>query len=170
LNWPVFSSDEIRKTLAGVPLTQRTPPELRDKLYSGQMTQETYKKLVEEGLGALTAHDGVILDATFSSRTNRDFLRAQCVKANVRLQAMELDVDLATVQDRLRKRDKTASQVSDARLEDFEKLIASYEVPSELAPDLIRVSATGALVDTVKTVLLRLGEKSVTRPDSFHGE
>jgi uncharacterized protein len=163
LNWPVFSSDEIRKTLAGVPLTQRTPPELRDKLYSGQMTQETYKKLVEEGLGALTAHDGVILDATFSSRTNRDFLRAQCAKANVRLQAVELDVDLATVQDRLRKRDKTASEVSDARLEDFEKLIATYELPSELAPDLIRVSATGAIFDTVKAVLFRLAEKSARR-------
>src|SRR5437870_5293505 len=34
LDWPVFSSDEIRKTLAGVPLTERTAPELRDKMYS----------------------------------------------------------------------------------------------------------------------------------------
>jgi uncharacterized protein len=170
LDWAVFSSDEIRKTLAGVPLTQRTPRELRDKLYSEQMTQETYKKLVEDGLGELTAHDGVILDATFSSRMNRDFLREQCAKANVRLQAVELDADLATIEDRLRERDKTASEVSDARLEDFEKLIATYEPPSELAPDLMRISATGTLVDAVKTVLLRLGEKSVSRSDSFDGE
>jgi aminoglycoside phosphotransferase family enzyme/predicted kinase len=170
LKWPVFSSDEIRKMLAGVPLTQRTPRELRDKLYSEQMTQETYKKLVEDGLGELTAHDGAILDATFSSRTNRDFLREQCAKANVRLQAVELDADLATIEDRLRERDKTAGEVSDARLEDFEKLIATYERPSELAPDLMRISATGTLVDAVKTVLLRLGEKSVSRSDSFDGE
>jgi aminoglycoside phosphotransferase family enzyme/predicted kinase len=170
LKWPVFSSDEIRKMLAGVPLTQRTPRELRDKLYSEQMTQETYKKLVEDGLGELTAHDGAILDATFSSRTNRDFLREQCAKANVRLQAVELDADLATIEDRLRERDKTAGEVSDARLEDFEKLIATYEPPSELAPDLMRISATGTLVDAVKTVLLRLGEKSVSRSDSFDGE
>jgi uncharacterized protein len=170
LDWPVFSSDEIRKTLAGIPLTQRTPRELRDKLYSEQMTQETYKNLVEDGLGELTAHDGVILDATFSSRTNRDFLREQCAKANVRLQAVELDADLATIEDRLRERDKTAAEVSDARLEDFEKLIATYEPPSELAPDLMRISATGTLVDAVKTVLLRLGEKSVSRSDSFDGE
>ena len=31
LGWPIFSSDEIRKTLAGLPLTVRTPPELREK-------------------------------------------------------------------------------------------------------------------------------------------
>jgi aminoglycoside phosphotransferase family enzyme len=34
LDWPVFSSDRIRKTLAAVPLTERTAPELRDKVYS----------------------------------------------------------------------------------------------------------------------------------------
>ena len=33
LGWPVFSSDETRKTLAGLPLNLRTPPKLRDKLY-----------------------------------------------------------------------------------------------------------------------------------------
>src|SRR6266480_3489584 len=44
LGWRIFSSDEIRKTLACVPLTERTPPELRDKLYSEQMTMRTYKK------------------------------------------------------------------------------------------------------------------------------
>ena len=53
LDWPVFSSDEIRKTLAGVPLNVRTAPELRDKVYSEQMTDQTYAKLLENGLAAL---------------------------------------------------------------------------------------------------------------------
>jgi len=167
LNWPVVSSDEIRKTLAGVPLTQRTPRELRDKVYSKQMTMKTYKKLVEDGLRALTAHNGVILDATFSSRTNRDFLREQCTKANTGLQVVELDVDLEQINKRLGSRDDNrVGEISDARLEDFEKLIATYEPPWELAPDLIRISATGSLVDTVKTVLFRLAEKPARRTNS----
>lgn len=171
LKWPVFSSDEIRKTLAGLPLTQRTPPEFRDKVYSEQMTQETYKKLVEEGLRALTSHDGVIVDATFSSRTNRDFLREQCGKVNIRLQVVELDANLEQIKKRLRSReDNRVGEISDARHEDFEKLIVAYELPSELAPDLMRISAAGTVVDTVKTVLLRLGEKSVSRADSSHGD
>ena len=44
LDWPVFSSDEIRKTLAGVPLTQRTPSELRAKVYSAQMTRKNLQE------------------------------------------------------------------------------------------------------------------------------
>jgi aminoglycoside phosphotransferase family enzyme len=39
LDWPVFSSDQIRKTLAGVPLTQRTPHERRGEVYSEQITE-----------------------------------------------------------------------------------------------------------------------------------
>ena len=170
LGWRIFSSDEIRKTLACVPLTERTPPELRDKLYSEQMTMRTYKKLVENGLGPLATHSGVILDATFSSRANRDFLREQCAKANVRLQVVELHVDLEEIKNRLRARDNHSSETSDARLEDLEKLSAAYEPPSELVADLIKVSASGSASDTVKAVLLQLAEKSVSRTDSFCGE
>jgi len=170
LGWRIFSSDEIRKTLACVPLTERTPPELRDKLYSEQMTMRTYKKLVENGLGPLATHSGVILDATFSSGANRDFLREQCAKANVRLQVVELHVDLEQIKNRLRARDNHSSETSDARLEDLEKLSAAYEPPSELVADLIKVSASGSASDTVKAVLFQLAEKSVSRTDSFCGE
>src|SRR5213080_1490764 len=34
LEWPVFSADQIRKTMAGLPLTERTPLKRRDELYS----------------------------------------------------------------------------------------------------------------------------------------
>jgi aminoglycoside phosphotransferase family enzyme/predicted kinase len=159
LDWPILSSDEIRKTLAGIPLTERTAPELRDKVYSEQMTRQTYKKLVENGLATLATHAGVVLDATFSSHANRDFLREQCAKTGIRLQVAELDVDPATVRARLSSRDKSTGQVSDARVEDFEKLNAAYEQPSELAPDLIKVSTSSAVANSVRTILLRLAEK-----------
>jgi aminoglycoside phosphotransferase family enzyme/predicted kinase len=159
LDWPILSSDEIRKTLAGISLTERTAPELRDKVYSGQMTKQTYKKLVENGLATLAIHDGVVLDATFSSHANRDFLREQCAKAGIRLQIAELDVHPATIRARLSSRDKSTGEISDARVEDFEKLNAAYEAPSELAPDLIKVSTTGAVANSVRTILLQLAEK-----------
>ena len=161
LDWPIFSSDQIRKTLAGVPLTERTAPELRGKMYSKQMTEQTYKKLVENGLAALATHNGVILDATFSSRANRDFLRDQCAKADVHLQVIELEAQRETIENRLRTRDHSASEISDARLEDVEKLTAAYEPPSERAADLIKISANKTAGDTVKSVLLRLTEKQL---------
>jgi aminoglycoside phosphotransferase family enzyme/predicted kinase len=171
LDWPVFSSDEIRKTQAGVPLTKRTAVKLRDKMYSEQMTKQTYKKLLDNGLASLgscsrgrrprpgTTHSGVILDATFSSRPNRKFLRDACAKAGIHLQIVELAVDPGQIKRRLQARDQTRGEISDARLEDFEKLSAAYDPPSELGPRLIEISADGAVADTVKALLLRLAEK-----------
>jgi aminoglycoside phosphotransferase family enzyme/predicted kinase len=176
LGWPVFSSDEIRKTLAGIPLTERTPQEERDKVYSPRMSQRTYSKVVEDGLAAsgcsrgrrpqpLQPHNGVILDATFSTRALRKFLRDQCNKANVQVQFVELEVDPGEFKKRLKNRDEKGAEASDARLEDFEKLNASYESPSELAPDLIRVSTMSSVSSTVKSILLRLAEKQAVGTD-----
>ena len=158
LGWPVFSSDEIRKTLAGVPLNVRTAPELRDKVYSDQMTDRTYEKLLENGLAALATHSGVVLDATFSSRRKRERLRNQCTKAGIHLQVIELAADGEEIQKRLKARGETVAEVSDARLEDFKKLSAGYEAPSEVA-DLIRVSTADGVLDTVRALLLCLAEK-----------
>jgi uncharacterized protein len=171
LDWPVFSSDQTRKALAGVPLTQRTPSELRPKVYSARMTQKTYRRLLEDGFTAIAcrsrerlprlsqSHNGVILDATFSTRALRKFLRDECEKANVPIQFVELEVDPNEIKNRLKLRDEKTAETSDARLEDFEKLNAEYQPPSELGPDLISVSTTSSVSDTVKAMLLRLAGK-----------
>ena len=165
LNWPVLSSDEIRKALAGVPLTQRTPSELRAKIYSAQMTQQTYRKLLGDGLATLKENRGVILDATFSTRALRKFLCDECKKANVLFQFVELEVDVNEIKKRLKLRDEKTGETSDARLEDFQKLSAGYEPPSELAPGLIRVSTTMAVSDAVKAILLCLAQKQLVGTD-----
>jgi hypothetical protein len=163
LDWPVFSSDEIRKTLAGLPLNVRTPPKLRDKLYSERMTDQTYEKLLQNGLAALAIDNGVVLDATFSSRRQREQLRKECARAAIRLRIIELQAHPEVIRRRLKARERTIGEVSDARLEDFEKLTADYEAPSEVA-ELIRVSMADSVSDTVKVVLL-----SLALPEARHG-
>jgi predicted kinase len=134
------------------------------------MTRRTYRKLIKNGLAAigcsrgrrprpLQSHNGVILDATFSTRALRKFLRDECKKANVPSQFVELDVGSGEIKRRLKTRDKKTAETSDARIEDFEKLSAAYEPPSELLPELISVSTTNSVSDTVKTILLRLAER-----------
>ncbi len=108
LDWPVFSSDRIRKTLAGVPLLERTAPELRPKVYSSEMTDRTYQELVGQGLAALATSGGVILDATFSSRAKRDYLRDECAKASALLQMVELKTENEEVARRLKARTGSA--------------------------------------------------------------
>ena len=159
LDWAIFSSDQIRKTLSGVPLTIRTAPELRGKVYSEQMTKETYQNLLKNGLAVVPSHGGVVLDATFSSRACRDLLRDECAKVHLPFQVIELEADYHAIANRLRARNATAGEISDARLEDLDRLSAAYEPPSELAPKLIKISTDRDVADTIRAVLLRLAEK-----------
>jgi predicted kinase len=159
LGWPILSSDQIRKTLAGVTLTERTPPERRDEVYSARMTEQTYQELFRQGLAVLETHAGVILDATFSRRADREFLRE--ASRNVRLEVLEVDADNTRIEERLRAREQSVGEISDARLEDVEKLNAAYEPPLELAPHLIKISTSNAVPDTVKAVLLQLTQKQL---------
>jgi aminoglycoside phosphotransferase family enzyme/predicted kinase len=172
LDWPVFSSDQIRKTLSGVPLTIRTAPELHAKVYSEQMTKKTYQNLLKNGLAAIPTHGGAILDATFSSPAYRDLLRDECAKVQVPFQVIELEADYQEILNRLKARNAIAGEISDARLEDLETLNAAYEPPLELVPNLIKISTDGDMSHTIRVVLLRLAEKqsaTLNSPHSFSG-
>lgn len=167
LDWPVFSSDEIRKRLAGLPLACRTPPELRDDLYSDQMTDQTYKELLAKARDAINLDNGVVLDATFGSRAKRIFLRDHCTQAGIQLQVLEVQADQDEIVARLAAREKSTSEISDARLEDLEKLSAVYQPPSEF-PDMHTVSTMVGVPEVVRTALLRWAEvqaiKSASEP------
>ncbi len=155
LDWPVFSSDQIRKQLAGLPLTQRTPPELRAQVYSEEMTLRTYQALKERGLDAVAEGGGAVLDATFSRRAIRDQLRRECERAGVRLQMIELEAADECIMHRLRQRETARSEISDARAEDFAKLTAAYEPPMEKSM-LIQILTDREAADTARTVMLHL--------------
>jgi deoxyadenosine/deoxycytidine kinase len=71
---------------------------------------------------------------------------------------IELQAHPEEIKRRLKARERNVGEFSDARLEDFEKLTANYEAPSEVAA-LIGVSTGGSVLDTVKVVLLSLAEK-----------
>jgi aminoglycoside phosphotransferase family enzyme/predicted kinase len=165
LGWPIFSSDKIRKTLAGLPLTVRTPPGLREEVYSDQMTDQTYEQLLKKGLAAVNIDGGVVLDATFASRAKRDFLREHCATVGFRLQVIELEADRDQIAKRLKTRDESTAEVSDARLEDLDKLSAAYQPPLEL-PGVITVSTAASNLDAVRAVLLRLAERQSVKSAS----
>lgn len=157
LGWPVFSSDQIRKTAAGVPLTVRTAPELREEVYSRRMTDQTYEQLLEKGIDAVNMDNGVVLDATFASRAKRDLLREQCAKAAIRLQVIELQADQDEIAKRLAARGEITAEISDARLEDLDELNAAYDPPAELA-NVMTVSTTDAVSAAGRMALMGLAE------------
>ena len=153
LGWRMISSDELRKTLAGVPLHERGDAESRRALYAPAMTERTYETMIREARGSSDRGHGVILDATFSKRGFRDRLREELGDSNVKWIIAE--VDEATATERLRKREDRPDVVSDARSEDRDFLNAGFETPDELPGETRCFVDTGrAAGDVVRDLLL----------------
>lgn len=141
LDWNVFSSDLLRKRLAGVPRHKRVVKATRRRLYSEDMTNKTYEALLQEAVEQTRKRRSVILDATFGHQRHRDRLRRKLVAVGVVFRFVEARATDDAVRRRLKQRDGKAGEISDARIEDFEVLSGSYEPPSELSPrELVSVN------------------------------
>ena len=165
LGWEVYSSDYVRKKLAGFPLYERSSAAARTRLYSAAMTKQTYDRLLTTAAAQLQKGHGVILDATFARRAHRELLAERFGKSGLSWRVLEAQASDAAVQQRLRAREAKPDEVSDARLDDFAPLTRLYEPPVELpAARRARVRTTGPLAQTVTTALQSLARIQVESP------
>ncbi len=163
LGWRVLSSDETRKRLAGVPLHERGDEAARARLYSEQSSERTYGALLEQAQGDLRTGRGVVLDATFGRRRDRDRLRQMIAKtfspsgAPASYRFIELAAGGELLRERLRRRESETRVVSDARLSDFDKLEARFETPDdEEATAVMRVASDVDPAETHRRLLVGL--------------
>ena len=153
LGWTHIASDRVRKTRAGVPLHIRPDAETRTHLYSERMSAATYATLRTRAIERARQHESTVLDATYSSRVERDRLRSALRAEDVSYVFVELVADDDTLRDRLGRRNGEAT-VSDARAEDFDMLTERYETPDALEDARhIRVSTTDAPETTTTAIL-----------------
>jgi predicted kinase len=165
LRWNVFSSDRIRKELAGVPLHRRGNEAMRRQLYSEGMARRTYKALARRAVLTAREKSGVILDATYGRRWHREQLRKELTKRRLNYCFIEAQAPDAILKKRLGERGARAREISDARLEDFETLNRSYEGPVELPADkIIAVSTARALATGTSLALKALARNRAQRP------
>jgi len=158
LNWPVFSSDRIRKKLAGVPLYERGSKKARSRLYSSEMTEKTYNQLLGNALSHAQEGRSVILDATFGDPARRERLKRSFLEHRIKFRAVETQANAAEVKKRLEERGGTG-EISDARLEDFSTIMRSYHPPSEWSGhELLTVQTNRPLKLTVASVLGKLAQ------------
>jgi aminoglycoside phosphotransferase family enzyme/predicted kinase len=154
-----FSSDRIRKQLAEVPVGERPPKEKRDALYSSEMSEKTYQKLLDEAAACLQKGESVILDATFSSVSSRRKLKEKLAIQDAKLLFVEAQASDETIKDRLRSRNSQQDVVSDARLEDFATLDERYHAPNELdANQVIAVDTNRQVEETIEQLYQKLIE------------
>jgi len=111
--WPVLSSDETRKRLAGVAATQRAAPEH----YTAEFSRRTYRELGRRAGAALDGGGGVLIDASCSKRSERGELLARLDATGAPRVVLCCRVKLETALARAAARERRPDRVSDATVE-----------------------------------------------------
>ena len=113
-------SDAVRKHLAGIPLDESG----NNEIYSAEMSQRTYDRLLE--LGIVLASEGylVILDAKYDRSIHRQKVITRAKAANIPLKIVYCTAPLSVLRDRLNQRQ---DDISDAGVD----LITSQQGDAE---------------------------------------
>jgi len=160
------SSDRIRKTLGNVPLNKRVPSEERDQLYSKEMSERTYNKLLDKMEKEITDGKPIVIDATFSNQASRSKVLERLEKYDVSILFVEVEAPESVVKERLRQRDIEQNIISDARVEDFHMLKERYNAPDEIeAQQKISISTNQPLEETIYELYTKLVDSNIRLPN-----
>ncbi len=122
-----FSSDLIRKELAGLAPSERRVAAYGAGIYSKEFTDKTYTTLIERAGNLLKAGRSVICDATFSKGGYLRMAKEAAREAGASFRLIECAADDETIRKRLLKRLEEPGAISDAGLEVYERQKESYE-------------------------------------------
>lgn len=162
LNCEYFSSDVIRKSLAKISLTERTPLNKREALYSTEMSDKTYNKLINRAKESIAKGESVILDATFSNQHLRQKLINTLENEKTEYIFVEIMASDATIIERLKVRENKNDVISDARIEDFEKLSEAYNPPEDInGRYLVEVTTDQSFTETIDELYIKLVNRNV---------
>ena len=126
------------------------------------MTRKTYQTLFQNAINRLKERRSLIIEATFSSREHRDELGQKLSTLGEAYYIIETQASEQTLRRRLIEREGKTKKVSDARLEDFEMLTRSYELPVEIGKrHLIAVHTERPLEATVLETLKALAQRTL---------
>jgi len=150
--------------MAAIPLTKRVSVKERARLYSSEMSKKTYDELHKHAVEIVENGQSVILDATFSHKQGRQRLTDELNPLNVDYCFVEIQASDETIKARLKSRKQQNNVVSDARLEDFDKLNEKYDPPDELPVNqLIKINSEQTVEKSLSQLYESLAIKNVDR-------
>jgi len=156
-----YNSDVVRKELAGL-LPQTRQRETADQgIYTSEFTAKTYATLLARAEQDLNMGRGVVLDASYQQKTDRDQVRRLAQRLGVRLYFILCLCPEEEMKRRMAQRALDPQAVSDGRWEIYLKQKARFEAPAELAPDQLITLATDL---PVEAVLKQLSAHLETQP------
>jgi predicted kinase len=107
-------SDIERKRMHGVAATGHGESGIAGGLYSADVTDATYRRLLDLARRILASGHGVIVDATFLKRQHRDLFRAFAAQAGVAFAIVDFTAPEAVLRGRIAARARLGADASDA--------------------------------------------------------
>jgi aminoglycoside phosphotransferase family enzyme/predicted kinase len=125
--WPHLSSDVTRKRLGGLRPTERGG----ERLYSPELTAQTYAELGRLAAGELAREGAAIVDATFHRRAERAAFRDGLDDRTARILSVECTAPRDVLLARAGERERQPDRVSDAGVAVVRRQLAELEPPGE---------------------------------------
>jgi aminoglycoside phosphotransferase family enzyme len=128
----LLRSDTRRKLLAGLRPTERTGAGVGEGLYGAGRKAAVYRALLEDAIRHLRAGHSVLVDATFTSRAERERFVDAAVRLGLPYQVVLVTAPEALVLERLAARALDPEAVSDADEAVYRAALATFEPPDEV--------------------------------------
>ena len=120
-------SDIIRKHLYGIGIRDSSKNQTTINIYSKNSDVKTYTYLERATRKILSAGYPVIVDATFLSKTNRNAFKSLAASMNIDFHILDLHADTAILEKRIRKRQESGTDASEAGIAVLKKQLTSAE-------------------------------------------
>jgi hypothetical protein len=128
----IVRSDVVRKELLGLDPYERKWDAFGDGAYTADMTERTYRVMVERAEALLATGASVVLDGCFTLRSQRESAIDLARRSGVPLLVLECQAPESVVRERLEGRANKGRAVSDGRWEIYHRQAATFEPPTEI--------------------------------------
>lgn len=158
LGLEIVSSDVVRKELAGLaPTEHRAGDRYGEGIYTDTCTDRTYRALLEQAEAALAAGRGIIVDATFRRRTDRDRFRRLAVRHGAHFHLIHAICPEEFARKRLEARQGHAGEASDGRWDIYLLQKDDFDTPADDEAGLIRIDTSKPVTELLDTLLDAMG-------------
>jgi len=120
-------SDVERKRMHGLAALDRRRSGISEGLYRADVTAATYARLLDLAGIVVEAGQGVIVDATFLQRRQRDMFRALAARAGVPFRIVDFTASEEILRKRILARSERGDDASDADLAVLEHQLRTHE-------------------------------------------
>jgi len=165
-----WGSEWIRTDQVRQELSNRREPNapFAQGMYAEPMTTLTYRQVAHRAEQLLRNGISVLVDGTFLEASHRDLIRAVASDLSCPVLAVWCDCPDSIARKRILDRTEKGNDISDARLEIYERQLESLLRSSPMNDaDVIRVDTSGSVADIVDEILsvVRKRFPHSTRPD-----